>query len=230
MKSKKVLFQDDGKAYTPKKIQNEISMFQESYIKATEEIIQLSKKLDKNGEKFVYCAARILISFKMTRRGPFKGINIKSNKNVIGGKILRDIWDDISNELLTINESVLNSGLSRGRYLLYLDQSHINILTTGIWNIFKRLLPFTMTENVDGLVGASKVLFSVLPEIVLPIDTKQWRALFKTVDLGDIIKGMISETKEWESVTGEKLNKMDNTNRLTTIPSVYNVMAMAARF
>ncbi|MFC1942545.1 hypothetical protein ACFLWU_04940 [Chloroflexota bacterium] len=229
MKSKRILFQDDGKAYTPKQIQNEISMFQDSYIKATEEIIQLSKKLDKNGEIFVYCAARILISFKMTRRGPFNGIDINDNKNVIGGKILRDIWDDIGDELLVINESVLNSGLSRGRYLLLLDQNHINILTTGIWNIFKCLLQFTMTENIDGLVGASKLLFSVLPEIVLPIDTKQWRTLFKTVDLGDVIKGMLAEIKEWESVTGEKLDKTDNTNRLTTIPSVYNVMAMAAR-
>lgn len=229
MKNEIILFQDDGKAYTPKQIQNEISRFPESYIKAAQEIIQLSKKLDRNGDKFVYCAARILISFKMTRRGPFNGIDIINNKNVIGENILRDIWDDIGDELLKINESVLNSGLSRGRYLLLLDQNHINILTTGIWNIFKRLLPFTMTENIDGLVGAGKILFSVLPEIVLPIDTKQWRTLFKTVDLGDIIKGMIAEIKEWESATGEKLNMLDNNNRLTTLPSVYNVMAMKAR-
>lgn len=226
MKNEKILFKDDGKAYTPKQIQNEISMFQESYIKATEEIIQLSKRLDRNGEKFIYCAARILISFKMTRRGPFNGIDI-INQNVIGEKILRDIWDDIGDELLNINESVSNSGTSRERYLLELDQDHINMLTINIWKIFKWLLPFTMTENIDGLVGASKILFSVLPEIVLPIDTKQWRTLFKTIDLGDIIKGMIAEIKEWESATGEKLNKMDN--RLTTLPSVYNVMAMKAR-
>ena len=227
MKSRRILFQADGKAYTPKQIRYEISTFQESYIEATKEIIQLSKKLDR--EVFVYCASRILVSFKMTRRGPFSGISITNNRNVIGEKILTDIWADIGNKLITINESVLNSGLFRERYLLGLDQNHINILTAGIWGIFKRLLPFTMTDNIDGLVGASKILFSVLPEIVLPIDTMQWRTLFKTVDLGDIINGMVAEIKEWESVTREELNKMDNTMRLTTLPSIYNVMAMAAR-
>ena len=40
----KILFQDDREAYTPNKIQNEISMFQDSYIEATKEIIQLSNK------------------------------------------------------------------------------------------------------------------------------------------------------------------------------------------
>ena len=87
-----------------------------------------------------------------------------------------------------------------------------------------------MGETTFGLVGASKILFSVLPEIVLPIDNKQWLNVFKTVDIGDVIKWMVFDIQRWESATGNKLNEMDYSGRLTTLPSVYNVMAMAARF
>ena len=86
-----------------------------------------------------------------------------------------------------------------------------------------------MGKTSYGLVGASKILFSVLPEIVLPIDNNEWLHVFKTVDLGDVINYMISDIQNWESMTGCYFNNMDNSNRLTTLPSVYNVMAMYAR-
>jgi len=53
--------------------------------------------------------------------------------------------------------------------------------------------------------------------------------VFKTVDIGDVINQMISEIKYWETATGARLNDMDRSGRLTTLPAVYNVMAMAAR-
>jgi len=93
----------------------------------------------------------------------------------------------------------------------------------------KKLLPFTMGKTTYGLVGASKILFAVLPEIILPIDNSQWLRVFKTVDIGDVIRRMVFDIQRWESITGEKLNEMDYSRRLTTLPSVYNVMAMAAR-
>ena len=93
----------------------------------------------------------------------------------------------------------------------------------------KNLLPFTMGKTTFGLVGASKILFSVLPELVLPIDNSQWLHVFKTVDIGDVIRCMVFDIQRWESATGNKLNEMDYSRRLTTLPSVYNVMAMAAR-
>ena len=86
-----------------------------------------------------------------------------------------------------------------------------------------------MGKTSFGLVGASKILFAVLPEIILPIDNSQWLRVFKTVDLGDVIKRMTSEIQSWENTTGKKLNEIDYSKKLTTLPSVYNVMAMAAR-
>jgi predicted glycoside hydrolase/deacetylase ChbG (UPF0249 family) len=86
-----------------------------------------------------------------------------------------------------------------------------------------------MGETTYGMVGASKILFSVLPEIVLPVDNTQWIQVFRTVDLGDVIREMTKEIELWEKDTGEKLDLIDQQQRLTTLPSVYNVMAMKAR-
>lgn len=85
-----------------------------------------------------------------------------------------------------------------------------------------------MTKNSLGLVGASKVIFAVLPEIALPIDNTQWKKLFQTVDYSDVIKNMANEIIEWENCTGQQLQTCDY-SELTTLPAIYNVMAMKAR-
>ena len=92
---------------------------------------------------------------------------------------------------MEINTSVLKSGLSRDRYLLEISEREREQLIAEIWKITKTLLPFTMGNTSYGLVGASKILFSVLPEIVLPVDNTQWLHLFKTVDLGDVLRYMV---------------------------------------
>ena len=86
-----------------------------------------------------------------------------------------------------------------------------------------------MGKTSYGLVGASKILFAVLPEIVMPIDNKQWVSVFQTVDLGDALKYMVSDIENWEEATGKKLDEIDKSGHLSTLPSIYNVMAMAAR-
>ena len=221
MSSNKILFTSDGKAITPTKIRDKIAHFGDSYINATQKIIQYSEKLDRDGEVFIKCASLILSNFGMTRSGPFKkGVN---------KKILPDCWSKIGGHLIAINKLILKSGCSRDRLLLELDQQQLEELIAEIWLVMKQLLPFTMGKTTYGLVGASKILFAVLPEIVLPIDNKQWLHVFKTVDIGDVINQMISEIKYWETATGARLNDMDPLGRLTTLPAVYNVMAMAAR-
>jgi hypothetical protein len=157
----------------------------------------------------------------MTRSGPFHVSSLNEN--------LRRCWDKVGTNLLEINKSVLNSGLSRDRYLLELNEKDREELILKIWSLTKKLLPITMSKSSYGLVGASKILFSVLPEIVLPVDNTEWLQVFKTVDLGDVLRYMVSDIQQWEGITGKRLNELDDKNRLTTLPSVYNVMAMAAR-
>jgi len=85
-----------------------------------------------------------------------------------------------------------------------------------------------MGKVVNGLVGTSKVFFAVLPEISLPVDTTQWRKVFKTNDYGDIITLMADEIMAWEAQTGYSLDSCDPSPD-STLPSIYNVMAMKAR-
>lgn len=229
MGSKNLLFNLAGRAKTSDEIREKIAKFGFGYKEATQEIIQNSKVLDKDGEVFVRCTARILSSFGMTRAGPFQGVKMAENGNVNGKQILLECWNQIGDGLIEIRKSVSNSGYSRDRYLLELSKPERERLLAEIWLITKRLLPLTMGETSYGLVGASKILFAVLPEIVLPVDNNQWLRVFKTVDIGDVINHMVFDIQEWEDSTQHRLNEMDHSRMLTTLPSVYNVMAMDAR-
>ena len=156
----------------------------------------------------------------MTRSGPFR-VNCHER--------LHSCWNAVGSNLIEINNQVRNSSLPRDRYILELSEREREKLIADIWQITKKLLPFTMGKTSYGLVGASKILFSVLPEIVLPIDNAQWLHVFKTVDIGDVLHRMVFDIQKWERVTEKKLNNLDFSKRLTTLPSVYNVMAMLAR-
>ena len=226
MSSCDILF-DEQVAVKPETITERIAAFGDKYNEATKDIIRDSRELDKDGKAFIKCASRILSSFGMTRSGPFKGAGIagKTNKK----KILSECWDAIGDRLLEVNKSVLENGLSRDRYLLELSEPERAQLIAEVWLMTKQLLPFTMGKTSHGLVGASKILFSVLPEIALPIDNAQWTYVFQTVDLGDVISRMVSDIQRWEQITDRQLNELDHSKRLTTLPSVYNVMAMDAR-
>ncbi|MFC1982952.1 hypothetical protein ACFLV5_04145 [Chloroflexota bacterium] len=216
----KILFTPEGKAKTPEEIHEKVVHFK--YADSVSRIIRESQKLDDKGKIFIQCASFILLNFGMTRGGPFKGAEKQK-------AILHDCWNEIGDSLISINNSVIESGLSRGRYLLELNEKKREELISEIWFNTKQILLFTMGKYSYGLVGASKILFSVLPEIVLPIDNSQWLNVFKTVDLGDVIRRMVSEIQLWERVTGRKLNEMGDSRKLATLPSIYNVMAMAAR-
>jgi len=228
MDSKNLLF-NEGRAITPDEIREKIAKFGISYKEATQEIIQNSKVLDKDGEVFVRCTARILSSFGMTRAGPFKGVSIAGNGNVNGKHILLKCWNQIDDGLIEIRKSISNNGYSRDRFLLEISKPERERLLDEIWLITKRLLPLTMGKTSYGLVGASKILFAVLPEIVLPVDNIQWLKVFKTVDLGDVINRMAIDIQEWENITQHRFNELDPSRMLTTFPSIYNVMAMDAR-
>ncbi len=227
MISCEVLFDKQGHVVTPEEISETIVAFGNKYNNATRDIIRDSRALDEGGKTFIKCASLILSSFGMTRSGPFKGEWVAGKKD--REKLLSECWGAIGGQLLEVKRSVLESGFSRDRYLLELGEPERYQLTGKVWLMTKQLLPFTTGKTSYGLVGASKIIFSVLPEIALPVDNAQWRHVFKTVDLGDVIKWMVSDIQRWERITGRQLNEVDHSKRLTTLPSVYNVMAMGAR-
>ena len=228
MRWKNVLFHpEEETAMTPDEIRGEIAEFR--YKKTTAEIIQKSQDLDEDGKVFIECAAYILSNFMMTWSGPFKGVDVRSDGKIIGGEILTQCWDEIGSDVLSIRNSIRQSGHDRDRYLLELSDADRGKLVARIWAMTKQLLPITMSKSSYGLVVASKILFAVLPEIVLPVDNQQWKELFKTVDLGDIIHQMTDDIKQWEYDRQHNLNEVDLLHKLTTLPSVYNVMTMKAK-
>lgn len=220
MDSCRILLDAKGHAVSHLEIIAKIKAFEQSYCEATREIIERSWALDLDGKVFIQCASRILSSFGMTRSGPFHGDYREK---------LHGCWNAIGGSLIKINCSVLKSRLPRDRYLLELGEREREGLIAEIWLLTKKLLPFTMGGTSYGLVGASKILFSVLPEIVLPVDNTEWLHVFKTVDLGDVLRRMVWDIQKWEEVTGKRLNDLDTSRGLTTLPAVYNVLAMAAR-
>lgn len=94
--------------------------------------------------------------------------------------------------------------------------------------LLSRLSSVCWTENSFGLVGASKVLFALLPEAALPIDNTEWKKVFRTIDYTDIITTMADEIKRWEMSNGRELDSCDP-NRCLTLPGIYNIMAMKAK-
>lgn len=220
MSLSKVMMDEEGRVYSPDDVRELITAFRESYTDATKEIIVKSQTLDQDGKKFIECASLILINFGMTRSGTFHGDNTE---------ILQKCWEVVGIDLLKINKSVRKSGLLRDRYIVEISESKREALADEIWRLTKKLLPYTRGETSNGLVGASKILFSVLPEIVLPVDNAEWQHVFQTVDLGDVLRTMVQDIQEWEAIQGIQLTALDKNNRLTTLPAVYNVLAMEAR-
>lgn len=226
--SNRVLFHD-GRAIAPDAIRARVKGF--GYRDTVRRVLCGCPDLDASGRVFVSCTALVLARFGMTRGGPFRGVRIRKDGSVNGMEILLACWERVGVDLMDIRGAVPRGGCARDRYLLELSESDRTELIARIWLLAKRLLPVTMGQTSYGLVGASKILFSVLPEIVLPVDNRQWVRVFQTVDMGDVINRMASEIRSWESTTGRRLNEIDNSRepKLTTLPSVYNVMAMAAR-
>ena len=215
-----ILFMPAGSPISPSEVSQAIKSF--PYNEAIVRVIRDSKELDESGKVFTRCATLILSNFKMTRSGPFSGEeNQREN--------LKRIWNDMGGHFTEIRNSLNESGLPRDRLITDIDSKDRENLIDRIWVLAKLLLPITMGKTSYGLVGASKILFAVFPEIVLPIDNKQWLHVFRTVDLGDVLRRMVSDIQRWEIATGMKLNELGSSKGFTTLPSVYNVMAMKAR-
>lgn len=223
-----ILFDNDDQSHTERYIKKCITDFSQAYTSTVREIISSTENgIDKN--IFFPNVAKLMASFKMTRSGPFKGVRFENHRVYDPQGKVADCWAATGESLIEIKNFIGSKPESSNpRVLIELSDYDRNLVIANVWEIFKRLLPICMTENSLGLVGASKILFAVLPEITLPIDNIQWKKLFKTVDYGDVIKNMANEINEWENSTGYQLQHCDH-SELTTLPAIYNVMAMKAR-
>ncbi len=224
----KILFSKRGHPRTAKEIKTCVESFGGGYNRIVCRVIESSED-GLNKDVFRQNVAILMPNFLMTRAGPFKGVDyIHGIVNDPKGQIAA-CWDVIGERTVQLRGFVDEQRRgSRTRGLVEMSRTAQEEVASELWHLLNRLSPVCWTENSFGLVGASKVLFAVLPEVALPIDNTQWRTVFKTIDYGDIVQEMAEEIARWEHEVGEPLDLCDP-QRALTLPSIYNVMAMKAR-
>ena len=225
----KVLFHDDGEPIDPRCINRFAYAFPKGYQKVVRNIVENSEKIGK--EAFVHNVAALMSSFKMTRKGAFHGVKIDKRGIVEDPRnVINTCWSNVGGRLQRLRQ-YLNQNRSgkRGRTLVEISpDSRIHIVEKTS-EIFEELLETTLSNGEISPVAASKVLFAILPEVALPVDTAEWKYVFETNRYQDVLSIMIKEIEAWEK-------RCDNTPLETldpypkaTLPEVYNIMAMAAR-
>jgi hypothetical protein len=224
----KILFYDDGDPMDHRCIKRFVSSFSPVYSKTVQEIIPASQTI--NEQVFKRNAATLLPSFGMTRTGIFHGIRISGSGQVSDpNNILDKSWKAIGEDLKKLQSFVQqNVSCKRSRVLRGLSGEPKKEVVAKISTLFDRLSEVSFNNSNVGRVGASKILFAIFPEVALPVDNSEWDHVFRTDKYANVITTMINEIEAWENKTGNNLQEADP-HTCTTLPSVYNVMAMSVR-
>ena len=221
----KVLFHKNGSPIDTPRIKLLVSEFSESYDKVVNKIIADSITL--NRDTFRSNVATLMPPFKMTRRGAFRGLKIVDGAIRDPNRALDICWTQVNGELQDLKKHISENTSDRSRAILELSPESRNYVIGKVSELFEKLKWTSVNDSDVGRVGASKILFAVLPEIALPVDNAEWDYVFRTDNYGRVLSTMIDEINEWEAKSQTPFESLDSPP--TTIPSIYNVMAMAAR-
>jgi len=223
----KVLFHRNGSPKDAPRIKQLVSEFSESYDKVVRKIIADSTTL--NRDTFRSNVATLMPSFGMARNPKyvFHGVKIQGGK-VLDPKHALDIcWTQVDGGLQDLKKHISENTSDRSRAILELSPESRNYVIEKVSELFEKLKWTSVNDSDIGRVGASKILFAVLPEIALPVDNTEWDDVFRTDNYGRVLSTMIDEINEWEAKSQTPFESLDSPP--TTIPSIYNVMAMEAR-
>jgi hypothetical protein len=223
-----ILFKTNGTPFKSGLIDRCVRRFGKSYNETVCKVINNSSNV-LNKKNFCQNVAMLMPNFMMGRAGPFKGITYMNGKVVDPFRQIAACWDFIGKQAVRLREYIdQHRRGSRGRVLVETPRAVQEEIASQLMILLSRLSSVCWTENSFGLVGSSKVLFAVLPEVALPIDNAEWKKVFRTIDYATIITAMADEIHKWEKSTGTKLDACDPDGCLT-LPGIYNVMAMQAR-
>jgi hypothetical protein len=223
-----LFYEEDGNPLDYRCIERFIKAFPKSYQNVVEKIVVRSERLDKRA--FGYNLAELMPSFKMTRAGAFHGLRIVEKRMVTDpNNVIGLCWDQIGEELQELKGYIeANASCPRSRVITDLppkSRDHIIDVTAGL---FEKLNNVCIKSSRVGRVGASKVLFTALPEIALPVDNLEWKQVFKTDRYDVILSTMSKEIIEWEKRVRKPLETL-SPHTAKTLPAIYNILAMAAR-
>jgi len=227
MKRFGILFDKNGSPIDAAHIELLVSEFPESYERVVKKIIANSTTL--NRDAFRSNVATLIPSFGMTRNPKyvFYGVKIQEGTALDPKQALEICWTQVDGELQGLKKHISQNTSDRSRAILELPPGSRTYVIGKASKLFEKLKWTSVKDSYVGRVGASKILFAVLPEIALPVDTDEWKHVFRTDDYGKVLSTMIDEVNEWEVKSQTPFESLDSPP--TTIPSIYNVIAMAAR-
>lgn len=223
----KVLLEPSGEPRSSIHVSYCVARRERKYAEAVQEIINTTENSIDIGI-FSKNSVKLMVTSKMNRRGPFQGLRFHHGEIQDPKAMLNRAWEGIGKNIVDLKNLLLGvAGKNRSRILVELPEPLMEKIAVDLWNMVKRLLPLFMGVNTLGLTAASKFLFSVFPEIALPVEKVQWRDIFQTVDYTDIIRSMRAEISEWEKLSQRRLNQCDPFGSLT-LPAFYNAVVMTA--
>jgi len=226
LKSFKVLFHKSGKPVEIPNIKLRVANFPVSYSRVVK--ITIANSIITNRDTFRFNIATLMPPFGMTRRGAFHGLKIVDGAIRDPNHVLEICWTQVNGELQNLKKHISeNTSDQRSRVILELSRESRSYVIRKVSELFEKLKWTNVNTSDIGRVGASKILFAVLPEIALPVDNAEWNSVFRTDNYGSVLSTMIDEINEWEAKSQTPFESLDSSP--TTIPSIYNVMAMAAR-
>jgi len=222
-----ILFDAKGNPIPRKHIETCVREFGHGYRRTVQDIIARSQP-GITRDIFFRNVAQLMPNFKMTRRGCFNGVKYEQGCAQDPKGQIANCWSVCGQDAQKIRTFLAQQNISRRRIIVDMQATLRGQVINDLRGTFNSLIPVCMGKVANGLVASSKVLFAALPEIAMPVDTIQWRKLFQTKDYGDIIAMMADEIMAWEKQIEHLLDTCDPSPD-STLPSIYNVMAMKAR-
>lgn len=195
-------------------------------------VVEKSGVLGKTTFKLL--VAKLMPSFRMTRsrKYVFHGVKIQGG-TVLDPKHALDVcWKAVMNDLPTLKDYInKNAYGSRNRAIVDFPPVSKEYVIETLSSLFEKLREVEVENSQVGNVGASKVLFVTIPEIALPVDNDEWKYVFKNMEYREILTMMAKEIIEWEVgfQPRENLERVAPNPNATTLPAIYNVMAMSVR-
>jgi|APIni6443716594_1056825.scaffolds.fasta_scaffold400314_1 hypothetical protein len=221
----KVLFKPSGEPHSSICISYCLASRERHYAQAIQELTRNTED-SIDIDIFLRNAVRFLVSSKMTRRGPFQGVRLVCGGIYDPEMILEKVWAAIGKSIVDLKSLLLGAGgNNRPRILIETPAPVMDRIVSDLWRMFKKLLPLCLGVNTLGLTAASKILFSIFPEIAIAVEKNHWNNLFQTVDYTDVIGIVRAEITEWERRSQKRLNDCDPHGSIT-LPVIYNAVAL----
>lgn len=222
-----VLFYEDNEPINPRCVKRFVCSFPKGYQEAVRVIIENSERM--NEEVFNFNVAKLLSSFKMTRRGALRGIKIEEGQSQDPKDVIRKCWVKVGKKVQALHQfRRKNQSGKRGRILVSFSPELRERITAMTSEVFENLRGVALEKGKISPVAASKIAFAAFPEAALPVDNAEWKSVFETSNYQRILSRMIDEIEAWEEKCSVQLESLDPNPR-ATLPGVYNVMAMVAR-